>query len=267
MHSANNSESKPLTSDAQVACITDTQQIRAHYQKIDWALTPLGAMASWPESLQNITRICLAANTPMCIFAGQDLVLLYNEAFTQLLGASLHPWALGRPGRFVGERLWPWLHAEVTKVFQEAKSIQNDDKRILNRGDGRTVESRLAYSLTPIQEADGRVIGVFAIVHRNEEFRRVENALRQSEDKFRVLVEATSQAVWETNGVGEVVTDSPSWRAYTGQSLDDWLSNGWLNAVHPEERQYAKSQWREALDAQRKIDIELRLSACDGDYR
>jgi PAS domain-containing protein len=46
-------------------------------------------------------------------------------------------------------------------------------------------------------------------------------ALARSERRFRSLVEATSQMVWTATPAGEVVQDSPSWRAFTGQSYDE----------------------------------------------
>jgi PAS domain S-box-containing protein len=96
---------------------------------------------------------------------------------------------------------------------------------------------------------------------------KTEKALRESEERFRVLVKATSQAVWETDADGAVVTDSPSWRAYTGQTLEEWLGYGWVNAIHPDDRTYAEKQWREAVAAERNVDAEFRLRSPDGGWR
>jgi PAS domain S-box-containing protein len=95
---------------------------------------------------------------------------------------------------------------------------------------------------------------------------RVEEALRESEARFRNLVEAHAQAVWETDPTGRVVQDSPSWRAYTGQTLAEWLGYGWLAAVHPDDRAYTEQQWREAVAARQNMDTEYRLHCADGSY-
>jgi len=60
--------------------------------------------------------------------------------------------------------------------------------------------------------------------------------LRRSEERLRKLVEASAAAVWTTDAHGQVVEDSPSWRAYTGQTLAEWLEDGWTAAVHPRDR-------------------------------
>nr|WP_314447354.1 PAS domain S-box protein [uncultured Sphingomonas sp.] len=87
-------------------------------------------------------------------------------------------------------------------------------------------------------------------------------ALRESDARHRLL-----QAVWETDGNGFVVADSPSWRAYTGQTLEQWLGFGWLDAVHPEDREYAERQWRQAVPEQGIVDAEFRLRSPDGHWR
>ncbi|MCQ0972263.1 GAF domain-containing protein [Paracoccus sp. TK19116] len=78
---------------------------------------------------------------------------------------------------------------------------------------------------------------------------------RNSEARRRLL-----QPNWETDALGVVTTDSPSWRAHTGQTLEEWLGYGWLDAVHPDDRPYAERQWREAVAAHKTVDDEFRLA-------
>jgi PAS domain S-box-containing protein len=94
-----------------------------------------------------------------------------------------------------------------------------------------------------------------------------EERLRESDARHRLLIESWAQAVWETDAAGVVVTDSPSWRAYTGQTLPEWLGYGWLDAIHPEDRAYAERQWREAVAARGLVNAEFRLRAPDGGWR
>lgn len=93
------------------------------------------------------------------------------------------------------------------------------------------------------------------------------SALAESEQKFRSLVEAHAQAIWEMNAAGEAIADSPSWRAYTGQALEEWLGSGWRNAIHPEDRESAEREWREAVAAGKNADLEFRLRFAEGGYR
>lgn len=94
-----------------------------------------------------------------------------------------------------------------------------------------------------------------------------EEGLRESEARHRLVFEHWAQAVWETDAEGRVVADSASWRVYTGQTLDEWLGYGWVNAVHPDDRAFAERQWREAVDARGLVDAEFRLRAPGGGWR
>lgn len=91
-------------------------------------------------------------------------------------------------------------------------------------------------------------------------------ALAESEERFRSLVGAVAQATWEADADGTVVEDSPTWRAYTGQTLEEWRGIGWVNAVHPEDRDHALRQWQEAVAAGRVFDAEFRLCGPDGGW-
>ncbi len=91
-------------------------------------------------------------------------------------------------------------------------------------------------------------------------------ALRQSEERYRSLVIATSQIVWTTDAEGQVI-DMPHWRDYTGQSQAEVKGWGWLAAVHPEDRERTTTVWNEAVKTKSLYDTEYRIRATDGSYR
>jgi PAS domain S-box-containing protein len=87
---------------------------------------------------------------------------------------------------------------------------------------------------------------------------RFETALRENEERFRALVEASAQIVWTTDADGLVIEDSPSWRAFTGQTIDEWKGHGCTNALHPEDRDRAVEMWRSAVAEGTPVDSECR---------
>ncbi|MGY3454033.1 PAS domain S-box protein [Bradyrhizobium sp. USDA 4353] len=97
--------------------------------------------------------------------------------------------------------------------------------------------------------------------------RRLADAEATISSLHRLLLDSWVQATWETDAFGVVIADSPSWRAYTGQTLAEWLGYGWLDAIHPDDRPFAERQWREAMTACRVVDAEFRLRAPDGGWR
>ena len=95
----------------------------------------------------------------------------------------------------------------------------------------------------------------------------LEKAFRLSEERYRSLAIATTQIVWTTNPFGRVVEDLPSWRAFTGQSEEAIKGNGWIDAVHPEDRLKTKIHWQQSVTTYSIYDTEYRLYRHDGVYR
>jgi PAS domain S-box-containing protein len=65
---------------------------------------------------------------------------------------------------------------------------------------------------------------------------------------------------------GQVVEDSPSWRAFTGQSLEQVAGRGFLEAIHPDDRAPAERTWEVAFAEKFPCDFEFRLRRGDGTY-
>jgi len=90
-------------------------------------------------------------------------------------------------------------------------------------------------------------------------------ALQESEERYRSLVIAISQIVWVTDAEGRV-EDIPSWRVYTGQSQAEIRGWGWLEALHPEDRDRTAELWSHAVQTKSFYETEYRIRAQDGSY-
>ncbi|KFE62400.1 PAS domain-containing sensor histidine kinase [Hyalangium minutum] len=100
------------------------------------------------------------------------------------------------------------------------------------------------------------------------QYREALQTLYLSEQRFRSLVEATTQMVWTADAWGHKRGDSPSWRAFTGQSLEEFFSEkAWERVIHPEDLEHAKAVWREAVVRKRSFEGEERVRGHDGEYR
>jgi PAS domain S-box-containing protein len=119
----------------------------------------------------------------------------------------------------------------------------------------------------PLRDQDGRVVGTFGISRDITVAKRAEEALRQGEERFRSLIEATVAIVWTTPASGEFEYDQPGWSAFTGQTFDELKGWGWLDAVHPADRDKTARVWSEAVRARSIYQVEHRLRRHDGEYR
>jgi PAS domain S-box-containing protein len=96
--------------------------------------------------------------------------------------------------------------------------------------------------------------------------KKAEIALEKSEKRYRSLVIATAQAVWIADANGSPKEFS-SWITLTGQSQAEVKDSGWLNAIHPEDRQLTESIWNQAFAQKSIYKVEHRLRVADGSYR
>jgi len=120
------------------------------------------------------------------------------------------------------------------------------------------------------------VVGVLAIASASwrarvyarsrAEIRRIERDKRMSEARFRTLIEATAAIVWTANMAGEFVEEQPGWNAFTGQTMQEMLGHGWLEAIHPEDRAGSMAAWRAAAAANATYEVEHRVRRRDGVY-
>ena len=124
-----------------------------------------------------------------------------------------------------------------------------------------------AFSWFPCHDSRATMTGVVLIADDITDRQHSAEAVRRSEARYRSLVQAGAQVVWVTTPTGEVAEDSPEWRWITGQTLEEYLGNGWLDAIHPEDRERVEHAWRECVGAGRVFDNRYRVRTKAGAYR
>ncbi len=70
-----------------------------------------------------------------------------------------------------------------------------------------------------------------------------------------------------TVGADGVKQDLPQWRAKTGQTLRDSQGRGWLEAVHPDDRERVTATWRDAFQFRHEYNARYRLRQSSGEFR
>lgn len=97
--------------------------------------------------------------------------------------------------------------------------------------------------------------------------RRQEMALQLNQARTGALVQASAQVLWLADPDGMIVKYSPSWQAFTGQTMEARKGLGWLHAVHPDDRARVEREWRAAVAGRTPLETEYRLWHRDGAYR
>jgi PAS domain S-box-containing protein len=162
--------------------------------------------------------------------------------------------------------------AEDQPVFeadQQVATLTPHEARRAPPGEaGLRAEGRhWAFSWFPTHDHDGKITGVVLIAVDVTNRQHSEEAVRRSEERYRSLVRAGAQIVWVTTPTGEVAEDSPEWRAITGQSPGEYIGSGWLDAIHPEDRERVEHAWRECVRSGAVFDSSYRVRTRANSYR
>ena len=95
----------------------------------------------------------------------------------------------------------------------------------------------------------------------------LEQALRESEERYRALALATDQYVWRADAAGNNVWSSDSAQRLLGWESGEAKGRGWLNFVHPDDRLRVAQKWEESFKTGREYRCEFRMRTRDGSYR
>jgi PAS domain S-box-containing protein len=114
---------------------------------------------------------------------------------------------------------------------------------------------------------DGALCGAGLVVILGGTGPATEEALRRSEERYRALVQGGAQITWVASPDGEMLEDSTEWRWITGQTVAEFLGNGWLESIHPEDRERVERDWRESLRTGRIFEERFRMRTRGGSYR
>ena len=137
--------------------------------------------------------------------------------------------------------------------------------RVVHPATGRIVHLR--DTGFPIRDAAGVTTQIAGVVQDVTDIARATEALRAEKERFRTLAEGIPLLVWRSGAEGRWTWASPQWLAYTGQSQEASRGWGWMDTVHPDDRDAATRAWGEARPHGR-LEVEYRIRrASDGAWR
>ncbi len=205
------------------------------------------------------------SNTIGIVFGSTDGSLTeVNDYYLTLLGYSREEM---EKGAFRGNKITPaeFRHLDRKALEQARVSGMSDPyEKPYIRKDGSMVWVLIRVATVDRgKDRDHMVAYVLDITA----FKKAEEALRESEGKFRMLAEFIPQLVWSKHKDGQVDYFNKRWCAYTGLNQEQSLNAGWRQAIHPDDVVALDLAWEESEKTGISFCHDYRLKGADGAYR
>ncbi|HJY74925.1 MAG TPA: PAS domain-containing protein, partial [Streptosporangiaceae bacterium] len=189
-------------------------------------------------------------------FFGPDLRFRrVNAILGEVIGKPVGDHADKLPSEIWPEELAARAEAALRKVVADGTAVTES-----GYPRGRTA------TWFPVHDTDGQIAGVGLVLIEGGG-PAAEEEIRRSEERYRSLVQGGAQVVWVAGPDGAMTEDSPEWRWITGQSAEAYIGQGWLDSIHPEDRERVERDWRECVRTGKVFDDRYRIRTKSGSYR
>jgi PAS domain S-box-containing protein len=125
----------------------------------DWAQTPLGPPAGWPESLKTCVRIVLTSRQAMFVWWGDQLINIYNDAYKAIVGGK-HPEALGQPASEVWREIWDQVGPRAETAMRRNEGTYDEALLLIMERYGYPEETYYTFSYSPVPNDRGGTGGI-----------------------------------------------------------------------------------------------------------
>ncbi|UBV44277.1 GAF domain-containing protein (plasmid) [Deinococcus taeanensis] len=88
-----------------------------------------------------------------------------------------------------------------------------------------------------------------------------------NEQRYRSLIDATRQTVWTNTAEGLLLGEQPGWARLTGQDQAAYSGTGWVDVIHPDDREHSLQRWLASVAVCAAYDTVQRVRTVDGSYR
>ncbi len=125
----------------------------------------------------------------------------------------------------------------------------------------------LEAEVVPIRDRDGNLVGSQKTLRDITERKKADNALRESEERFRLVANTAPVMIWMSDPCGSCTYVNKPWLDFTGGGAEGNLGEGWKERIHPDDLDAMWMKSRGGFERRESIEVQYRVKRHDGEYR
>jgi hypothetical protein len=127
-------------------------------RNVEWASTPLGPMEKWSVQFREIVNLVMRNPHPCSLFWGEDLTMIYNEAYKNEVAGNKHPDLMGTGFSGPFSELWDGVAPIFRECARTGHSIRKENDYLPIERYGYLEETFFSWSFVPIYAGTDRIL-------------------------------------------------------------------------------------------------------------
>jgi PAS domain S-box-containing protein len=225
--------------------------------------------AALGESEQRFRRLVELMPVAVYVSDTSGIIQIYNHRAVELWGREPIPGDTAQ--RYCASlrlyspegKLVPHEESKMAEALRTGVPA-HDLEVVIERPDGSRIT--VLVNIVPLRNGKGELVGAMNCFQDITERKRAEEAVKQAEDRIRLIIETMPTMAWSLRPDGVLDFLNQRWLDYTGLSLEEAIKEP-TRTVHPEDIPRAMEKWEAAKATGEAYEDEMRLRRTDGEYR
>jgi PAS domain S-box-containing protein len=225
--------------------------------------------AALSESEQRFRRLVELMPVAVYVCDTEGIIQSFNKRAVELWGREPK---LGDPAQRYCASLRLYSPEGKLVPHEESKMAEalrtgvpaHDLEVVIERPDGSCITTLV--NIAPLRNGKGELVGAMNCFQDITERKRAEEAVKQAEDRIRLIIETIPTMAWSLRPDGVLDFLNQRWLDYTGLSLEEAIEEP-TRTVHPEDLPRVMEKWEAAKATSEAYEDEMRLRRADGEYR
>jgi hypothetical protein len=229
----------------------------------------VSARHSLEQSEKWFRNIVMQSPIAMTIFRGKDFIIeMANKRLIEDIWRRSEEEVMGKSLLEVFPELISQKYPELLNTVYDTGVVHTEAESVAYvQGNDGLKKFYLDFEYAPLYDVNNQVSGIMVTVNDVSEKVEARQKIEESEARFRLMADAMPQFVWSGDKNGNLTYFNQAVYNYSGFTPDEFVNGGWIDIVHPDEKEENIKAWQNAVATGNNFSFEHRFRRKDGTYR